>query len=83
MEFANLEVQSVLQNATFSIKLEGQKGQISKCCMHATLKIMLPTEGGEHIFKTTSNNKEKRVYRAIKRQSKQQMAHEMHTQGGP
>ena len=39
---------------------------------------MLPTEGGEQIFKKTNKNKEKRVQRAIKRQRKQQMAHEIH-----
>ena len=51
MDFANFEVQRVLQQSTFSVKLEGQKGQISSFCTHTTLEIMLPTEGGEHIFK--------------------------------
>ena len=46
--------------------------------MHATFKIMLPTEGGEHIFKKANKNKEKRAQRAIKRQRKQQMAHDIH-----
>ena len=39
------------QEGTFSVKLEGQEGLGSRFRMHATFKIMLPTEGGEHIFK--------------------------------
>ena len=61
MDFANFEVQQVPQIAHFSVKLEAQKGFGSRFRMHATFKIMLPTEGGEHIFKKTSKNKEKTV----------------------
>ena len=46
---------------TFSVKVEAQKGLGSRFRMHATFKIMLPNEGGEHIFKKTTKNKEKRV----------------------
>ena len=62
----------------FCVKFDAQKGIASRFRMHATFKIMLPTEGGEQIFKKTNKNKEKRVQRAIKRQRKQQMAHEIH-----
>ena len=51
MDFAYFEVQWVLQKRAFSVKMEGRKGPNSSFGTHTTLEIMLPTEGGEHIFK--------------------------------
>ena len=66
MDFNNLEVQPVLHNRTFSIELEGLKGQVSRFCMHTSLKIMLPTEGGEHIFKNMIKIRKKMLLKVDK-----------------
>ena len=51
-------------------------------CIDEAFKIMLRNEGGKHFLQTISNKLKRRVWKARKRQRKQQMAYEIHKNVG-
>ena len=50
--------------------------------MNAVFKIMLRNEGGKHFLQKISKKWKRRVWKARKRQRKQQMAYEIHKHVG-